>query len=86
MGNDIKVRVEPVDYCFINKYDPSVSLSCIVHLCFESENGISYGWGANEQSLANTRYLFEHETISEQKYKKMTERIAAWNKTSPSCV
>ena len=59
MGNDIKVRVEPVDYCFINKYDPSVSLSCIVHLCFESENGISYGWGANEQSLANTISVLE---------------------------
>lgn len=54
MENNIKVKVEPVDYCFINKYAPSASLSCIVHLCFESEDGISYGWGANEQSLANT--------------------------------
>ncbi len=53
MTNEITVKIEPLDYCLVNQYDEDASLSCVVYICFEPEDGVCYEWGANEKSLLN---------------------------------
>ncbi len=54
MDNNVIVKIENIKHCFVNEYDPSIYLSCIIHLYFPNRKIDHFSFGANDQVLLKT--------------------------------
>lgn len=54
MNNNITLKIENIKNCYVNEYDPSVYLTCIIHIYFPYREVEHFSFGANDQVLLKT--------------------------------